>query len=93
MAATNTDRFILLTDNDVQNFLEAEENQNMFKKNQKVTYLALVMAFLAAGNENWQLKDVQLDTLYVCCAHSWAINLNAWREIPYLHMYKSLYVL
>ena len=52
MAATNTDKFILLTDNDVQNFLEAEENQNMLKKNQKVTYLALVMAFLAAGNEN-----------------------------------------
>ena len=30
MAATNTEKFILLTDNDVQNFLEAEENQNMF---------------------------------------------------------------
>ena len=36
MAATNTDKFILLTDSDVQNFLEAEENQNMFRKIKKL---------------------------------------------------------
>ena len=36
MAATNTDKFILLTDSDVQNFLEADENQNMFRKIEKL---------------------------------------------------------
>ena len=36
MAATNTDKFILLTDSDVQNFLEADENQNMLRKIKKL---------------------------------------------------------
>ena len=38
---------------------------------------------------------VQLDISLVCCAHSWTIELNTRREIPYLRapMYYSLYVI
>ena len=49
-----------LTDSDVQTFLEREENQKKKRKEKpKVTYLVvLVMAFLAAENENRPLEDL-----------------------------------
>ena len=54
----NTEKSVSLSDNDVQTFLEGEENQNAKKKKPKATYsVALVMAFLAAENENRQLED------------------------------------
>ena len=50
-----------LTDNEVQSFLEGEENQHTKKNKPKVTHLvALVLAFLAAENENEQLEDLPL---------------------------------
>ena len=39
-------------------------------------------------------SHVQLDISLVCCALSWAIESNTWREIPHLHapMYYSLFI-
>ena len=42
---------------------------------QSKTWLLVEMKFLFR---------VQLDISLVRCAHSWAIELNTWREIPYL---------
>ena len=36
-------------------------------------------------------KSVQLDISLVRCAHSWAIELNTRKEIPYLRAYNILY--
>ena len=48
-----------LTDSDVQTLLEREENQKKRKEKPKVTYLVvLVVAFLAAENENRPLEDL-----------------------------------
>ena len=49
ITAKTLKKSILLTDSDVQTFLEGEENQNTYKKKTKVMYqVALVMAFLSA---------------------------------------------
>ena len=56
----NTEKSVLPRESDVQTFLEGEENQNTkwkWNERPKVVYpVALVMAFLAAENENWQLE-------------------------------------
>ena len=48
----DAEKSVSLTDSDVQTFLDGEENQNTKKET------ALVIAFLAAGNENRQLEDL-----------------------------------
>ena len=56
----NTKKSVSLPDNEVQNFLEGEENQYT-KRKPKVAYsVALVLAFLLAENENRQLEDLPL---------------------------------
>ena len=50
----NTEKSVLLTDSDVQTFLE----DNVRKEKPIVTYsVALIMAFFTADNENRQLED------------------------------------
>ena len=50
----------MLIDSEVQTFLEGEKT-NIQKEKQKVMYsIALVLAFLAAENENRQLEDLPL---------------------------------
>ena len=75
----NTRITLSLTDSDVRTFLEGEEEKP------KVTYsVALVLAFLAAENENRQLEDLpQAD---FCCV-PWRFLLSVfilywWRLIP-----------
>ena len=59
----NTKKSVSLPDNEVQNFLEGEENQYT-KRKPKVAYsVALVLAFLLAENENRQLEDLPLADL------------------------------
>ena len=56
----NTKKSVSLPDNEVQTFLEGEENQYT-KRKPKVAYsVALVLAFLLAKNENRQLEDLPL---------------------------------
>ena len=58
MAARTLKKSISPTDSEVQTFLKGEENKYR-KEKPKVTYsVALVMAFLAAENENRQLAPV-----------------------------------
>ena len=58
MAAKTLKNSVSLTDSDVQTFLEGEENQ-FTKKKPKVSYfVALVVAFIAAENENRQIEDL-----------------------------------
>ena len=50
----------MLTDCDVQTFLEGKENQNAERKNSEVTYsVLLIMAFFPAENENRPLEDLR----------------------------------
>ena len=60
MAAKTLKKSVSLTDSAVQTFLKGEKT-NTRKEKPKVTYsVALVLAFLVAGNENRQLKDLPL---------------------------------
>ena len=60
MAAKTLKKSVSLTDSAVQTFLKGEKT-NTRKQKPKVTYsVALVLAFLVAGNENRQLKDLPL---------------------------------
>lgn len=49
-----------------------------------------LLCFYDKQNNTWLFVDmkflflVQLYISLVCCTHSWAIELNTWREIPYL---------
>ena len=55
----NIENSVLLTGSDVQTLPEGEENHKYEKGKPTVTYsVALVMAFLAADNENRQLEDL-----------------------------------
>ena len=57
MPARNIKKAVPRKDNDVQTFLEGEKTN--IRKEPKVTYsVTLVMAFLVAKNENWQLEDL-----------------------------------
>ena len=50
----------MLTDSEVQTFVERKKT-NILKEKPKVTYsVALVLAFLSAENENRQLEDLPL---------------------------------
>ena len=50
----------MLTDSEVQTFIERKKT-NILKEKPKVTYsVALVLAFLSAENENRQLEDLPL---------------------------------
>ena len=54
----NTEKSVSLTDSDNQASQEGEESQNTERKTESYSNsVALVMAFLAAENENRQLKD------------------------------------
>ena len=60
MVAKTLKKSVLLTDSEVQTFLERKET-NILKEKPKVTYsVALVLAFLSAENENRQLEDLPL---------------------------------
>ena len=60
MVAKTLKKSVLLTDSEVQTFLERKKT-NMLKEKPKVTYsVALVLAFLSAENENRQLEDLPL---------------------------------
>ena len=48
---------VLLTESNFQIFLERKGNQNTKRKSESYVFSALVMAFLAAENENLQMKD------------------------------------
>ena len=54
----------LLTDSEIQNFLEGEGNQNKKRKTKSFSEathsVALVMNFLVAENKNQQLEDLPL---------------------------------
>lgn len=56
----------LLTDSEIQNFLEGEGNQNKKRKTKSFSEathsVALVMNFLVAENKNQQLEDLPLAT-------------------------------
>ena len=53
-------KYVLLTDIEVQTFLEGEKT-DILKDRPKVTYsVALVLAFLSAENENRRLEDLSL---------------------------------
>ena len=57
------DRFVLLTDTDVEKFIDTEENRNTERKTEGD--LSLVMAFLAREKENRKIEDLppaELDT-------------------------------
>ena len=59
MAAKTLIKSVLLIDSEVQTFLEGEKP--IYKKKKKVMYsIALLLAFLAAENENRQLEDLPL---------------------------------
>ena len=60
MAAKTLKKSVLLTDSEVQTFIERKKT-NILKEKPKVTYsVALVLAFLSAENENRQLEDLPL---------------------------------
>ena len=60
MVAKTLKKSVLLTDSEVQTFLERKKT-NILKEKPKVTYsVALVLAFLSAENENRQLEDLPL---------------------------------
>ena len=62
-AQTMADRFVLLTDTDVEKFIDIEENRNTERKTEGD--LSLVMAFLAREKENRKIEDLppaELDT-------------------------------
>ena len=57
------DRFVLLTDTDVEKFIDIEENRNTERKTEGD--LSLVMVFLAREKENRKIEDLppaELDT-------------------------------
>ena len=57
---------VLLTESDFQIFLERKGNQNTKRKSESYVFSAFVMAFLAAENENLQMKDfTRADFSYV----------------------------
>ena len=56
----NTKKSVSLPDNEVQTFLEGEENQYTKRKPKVACSVALVLAFLLAENENRQLEDLPL---------------------------------
>ena len=58
MAANTLKNSLLLTDSDVETFLEGEENQNTKEKPKVMCSVALVKAFLTAENKNLQLEDL-----------------------------------
>ena len=58
MAANTLKNSLLLTDSDVETFLEGEENQNTKEKPKVMCSVTLVMAFLTAENKNLQLEDL-----------------------------------
>ena len=51
----------MLTDSEVQTFLQGYENQYTKRKLEVTSSVALVLAFLSAENENRQLEDLSLD--------------------------------
>ena len=57
MAAKTLKKSLSLKDIDVQTFLDEEENQYTRGKPKVAYSVALVMAFVAAVNENRQLED------------------------------------
>ena len=57
MAAKTLKKSLSLKDSDVQTFLDEEENQYTRGKPKFPYSVALVMAFVAAVNENRQLED------------------------------------
>ena len=57
MAAKTLKKYLSLKDSDAQTFLEEEENQYTRRKPKVAYSVALVMAFVAAVNENRQLED------------------------------------
>ena len=57
MAAKTLKKSLSLKDSDVQTFLDEEENQYTRGKPKVAYSVALVMAFVAAVNENRQLED------------------------------------
>ena len=60
MAVKSLKKSVSLTDSEVQTYLEGKIN-NVPKEKPKVKYsVALVLAFLAAENENRQLEDLPL---------------------------------
>ena len=60
MVAKTLKKSVLLTDSEVQTFLERKKT-NILKEKPKVTYsVALVLAFISAENENRQLEDLPL---------------------------------
>ena len=50
------DRFVLLTDTDVEKFIDIEENRNTERKTEGD--LSLVMVFLAREKENRKIEDL-----------------------------------
>ena len=56
MVAKTLKKSVSLTDNEVQTFLEGEENQ--YTKRKTESCVALMSAFLSAENENRQLEDL-----------------------------------
>ena len=57
MATKTLKKSLSLKDSDVQTFLDEEENQYTRGKPKVAYSVALVMAFVAAVNENRQLED------------------------------------
>ena len=57
MTAKTLKKSLSLKDSDVQTFLDEEENQYTRGKPKVAYSVALVMAFVAAVNENRQLED------------------------------------
>ena len=58
MASKTLQKSAPLTDSDIQTFLEREDNKRRKDKPKVMYSVALVMAFLAAENENRQLEDL-----------------------------------
>ena len=58
MASKTLQKSAPLTDSDIQTFLESEDNKRRKDKPKVMYSVALVMAFLAAENENRQLDDL-----------------------------------
>ena len=65
MVAKTLKKSVLLTDSEVQTFLERKKT-NILKEKPKVTYsVALVLACLSAENENRQLEDLPILAAYL----------------------------
>ena len=60
MAAKTLKKSVSLTDSAVQTFLKGEKTNTRKEKPKVTCSVALVLAFLVAGNENRQLKDLPL---------------------------------